>query len=66
MKNVQFISWFPEWHGIHFTNGNPKKKPSAFHLIYKWSIWVGYWEIRKFLTDEEMGNSLKIYKEQKL
>ena len=67
MKKIQFIDWYPEWHGIHFIKGNPVKQPAAFHLIYKYSLWLGYWEIRKFLTDEEMRKALEIYhKEIKL
>lgn len=62
MKEIQFIKW-NEWHGFHFIRGNPLKLPSAFHLIYKWSIWLGWWEIRKFLTEKEMEQALKIYHE---
>lgn len=63
MKNIQLVKWYPEWHGIHFIMGNPLRQPEAFHLIYKWSIYLGWWELRKFLTDKEMKQVYKIYKQ---
>ena len=65
-KNYQFVNWYPEWHGFHFIKSNPLKKPEAFHLIYKWSLWLGWWEIRKFMTDKEMEKALEIYKKNGL
>jgi hypothetical protein len=50
---IQFVKW-PDWHGFHFVKGNPLKEPAAFHLIYKWSLWLGWIEIRKFLTQDEL------------
>lgn len=63
-KLIQFVNWgfLNKWH-FGFIRGNPLKQPAAFHLIYKWSIWIGFIEIRKFLTDKEMGKALKIYHE---
>ena len=61
MKDIQYINWYPEWHRIRFIKSNPLQQPAAFHLIYKWSLWLGFWEIRKFMTDEEMAKALEIY-----
>jgi hypothetical protein len=64
MKNIQFVNWFGDHKPtFRFIKGNPLKKPAAFHLIYKWSLWLGWWEIRKFMTDDEMKRALQIYKE---
>jgi hypothetical protein len=62
MKNIQIVKWRDRWH-FCFIMGNPLKQPAAFHLIYKWSLWLGFIEIRKFMTPEEMENALKIYHE---
>lgn len=61
-KNVTFqgVRW-DTWHGIQFIKGDPKKGPAAFHLIYKWSLFLGWFEIRKFMTTEEMKKALEIY-----
>lgn len=60
MKNIQYVRWTDRWH-FGFIKGNPLKQPAAFHLIYKWSLWLGYLEIRKFMTEDEMAEALKIY-----
>ena len=66
MKNdLQFIKWYPEWHGFHFIRGNPLKEPAAFHLIYKWSVHFGFWEVRRFLSDTKRHEALNIYKHNK-
>jgi len=66
MKDIQFINWFPDWHWVYFIRSNPIKQPAAFHLIYKWSLHLGFWEIRKFQTEKEMAESLKEYNKIKL
>ena len=66
MKDIQFVKWFPEWHGFHYIKSNPSKEPAAFHLIYKWSLHFGFWEIRKFQTKKEMAESLETYNQIKL
>ena len=60
MKNIQFVKWTDRWH-FKFVKGNPVKYPAAFHLIYKWSLWLGCFEIRKFMTDSEMRKALETY-----
>jgi len=67
MKDIQFINWFKDGKPtFRFIRGNPLKQPAAFHLIYKWSLWLGWWEIRKFLSEKEMERALQIYKEHDL
>ena len=66
MKKYQFI-WWRDWHfHFGFIKGNPIKRPSAFHLIYKWCIWLGFIEIRKFLTEEEQEEALNKYRKKEL
>ena len=61
MKTVQII-WWREWHfHFGFIKGDPLKKPAAFHLIYKWGLWLGFMEIRKFLTDKDREIALAQY-----
>lgn len=43
MRKYQFVSWFPDFCGFGFG-----KKKKAIALIYDWSIWLGFWEIRKW------------------
>ncbi len=62
MKDVQIVQWFPQWHGFRFIKGSPLKEPSAFHLIYAWSICIGFWEIRKFLSDTKRVEAFYIWK----
>jgi hypothetical protein len=62
-KRLQFIKW-DGWHGFHFFWGAANKKPAAFHLIYKWSLFIGFWEIRMFLTDKELKRRFKEYERQ--
>jgi hypothetical protein len=66
-KTLQFIHW-PSDHKrcFLFIKGNPLSDPAAFHLIYKWSLWIGRIEIRKFLTDQEMKRALEIYVKRQL
>jgi len=60
--SYQFVNWFKDGKPtFRFIRGNPLKQPTAFHFIYKWSLWLGWWEIRKFLTDEEMKIALDKY-----
>lgn len=59
IKPIQFV-WWRKFH-IGFIKGNPVKQPAAFHLIYKWSLWIGFLEIRKFLNEKEMAKALEIY-----
>ena len=67
MKPIQWINWFPVWKGFKFKRTNPETdKNAACYLIYKWYVLLGFWEIRKFMTDEEMKNALKIYEKLKL
>jgi len=42
-KNYQFICWFPKWLGFHFLTFT-----DIFGEIYKWSIQLGYFEIRRW------------------
>ena len=65
LKQYQLVNW-KEWKGFHFFKGDPTKSPAAFHLIYKWSMFFGWFEVRKFLTTEEMNKALKIYNNQNL
>lgn len=62
-KTYQFVNWY-RWKGFRFTKGDPNKQPAAFHLIYKWSLFLGWFEIRKFLNDEEGNEALKIYRQE--
>jgi hypothetical protein len=66
MKDIQFVKWLPEWHGFHFIKSNPNLEPSAFHLIYKWSIYFEFWEIRKFMTLDEMNKSYYLWKKNSM
>jgi len=64
MKRIQVVDW--REYGVKFwrfgfLKGDPLKQPAAFHLIYKWSLWFAFIEIRKFMTDEEMRIALRIY-----
>jgi hypothetical protein len=63
IRSLQFVNWFPEWHGIHFYSSK-KSENAAFNLIYKWSIFFGFWELRKFLTEDETRKRLKDYKKE--
>jgi len=45
-EKYQFISWFPLWHGFCFIRFNPKITDIA--LIYKWSLGLGFYELRKW------------------
>jgi hypothetical protein len=57
----QFVYWPEHSFTLAFIKGNPTKQPAAFHLIYKWSLWLGWFEIRKFLTDDQREDALRIY-----
>jgi hypothetical protein len=59
-ENIQFVRW-PDWHGFHFIKGDPLKTPAAFHLIYKWDLWLGWIEIRMFLSDTKRIEAFNIY-----
>jgi hypothetical protein len=59
LEGIQFVWWY-KFH-IRFIKGNPLKNPAAFHLIYKWSLWLGFLEIRKFMNLKEMGQAMMIY-----
>jgi len=52
MKTLQFVNWFPEWHGFAFLLANKK---SDLRYIYDWFLYLGFWEIRKWhkLTDKD-------------
>lgn len=56
---VQFVNWH-KWIGLHYFPGNPVTYP-AFGLIYKWSLFLGWFEIRKFLSDTEMTKAYQLY-----
>jgi hypothetical protein len=60
-RNIQFVNWCFRWQGFHFFKGNPLKHPLAFHLIYKWALYLGYFEIRMFMTEKERAKAFKIY-----
>jgi hypothetical protein len=62
---MQFISWFPRWRGFRYLRTRPNNKPLAFHLIYKWSVFIGFFEIRKFMNLGEMTEALRVYKSHK-
>ena len=65
MNKIQFVNWFPEWKGIKFKRTNPiTDVNTAFYLIYKWYILLGFWEIRKFMSAEERKKALKLYQEK--
>lgn len=59
-KTYQFINWH-KFKGFTYLKGDPNKQPAAFHLIYKWSLFLGWFEIRKFLDDKQMEQALNIY-----
>jgi len=42
-SNYQFISWFPEWYGLHLVTHR-----GAFSNVYKYSIMLGWFEIRRW------------------
>jgi len=44
MFDLQIFSWFPEYKGFHF--GYFK---NGMALIYKWSLILGFIEIRKWV-----------------
>ena len=60
MKNYQILNW-KECRGFKFIKSNPLKSPAAFHLIYAWSIYIGVWEIRKFMNESQMKRALEIF-----
>jgi len=62
MKQIQFVFWRYGKPHFGYIRGNPLNVPAAFHLIYKWSLWLGWLEVRKFLTDEERKQALNIYR----
>lgn len=64
MKKIQTLNHH-KWKWFKFIKGNPLKIPSAFHLAYKWSFFVGIWEIRKLRTKIEMKQALEIYSKKK-
>ena len=45
MKRYTFINYFPYQYGFHFWTF--KSEQDAWHLIYDWSIMLGFFEIRK-------------------
>jgi len=46
MKRFQFVSWFPEWQGVHFHRLDKKATDLAY--IYDWCLGFMFWEIRKW------------------
>jgi hypothetical protein len=60
IPNIQYITW-RTWHGIRFVKGFPLLYPESFHLIYKWSIFIGWLEIRKFLTAPEQAQAVNMF-----
>jgi len=64
MKKYQFISWFPTWCG--FLRYAKPKPYSGTVLFYKWSIYLGFFEIRKFLNQAEMDEAFKKFMKENL
>ena len=58
-KRYQLVSW-GEFKYVGFIRGN-LTQPAAYYLIYKWSLWLGWWEVRRWLTDDEMQAALRAY-----
>jgi len=48
-KKYQFIYW-PDFHGFKFIKLDPNITRMAF--IYKWCLFLGFWEIRKWVKDK--------------
>lgn len=59
----QYILWRRWRPYFGLIRGNPLKHPIAFHLIYKWSLWLGWFEIRKFYTLAESTEAMLVYLE---
>ena len=45
-RGYQFVSWFPEWCGLHFIRPDPDKTDMAY--IFEWYFFFAFWEIRKW------------------
>ena len=43
-KWFQFVSWFPFWKGFALIRLNDV----PLGTIYAWSVFIGFWEIRKW------------------
>ena len=49
-KYFQFINWFPDWQGFHYKRLSINTTDLAY--IYEWMIWIGYFEIRKWRSND--------------
>lgn len=50
--NYTIIDWYPQWKGFCFRRPDPAG-PHA--LFYRWYLWVGFWEVRKWVWDGRDG-----------
>jgi hypothetical protein len=41
---LQFVWWFPVWHGFNFH----RFETTGIALIYAWTLGLGYLEVRKW------------------
>jgi hypothetical protein len=57
---IQYVKW-NTWQGLRFVKSYPLKEPASFNIIYKWTLVLGWFEIRKFLTSLETKRALKIF-----
>lgn len=51
MKRYQLVKWFPEWVGFWFNRLDPKEHVGG--LFYRWGIGLGFWELRRWITNNE-------------
>jgi len=63
MKTIQIIYW--GW-PLRFGSFKAFKASAAYFLIYKWAYMIGLWEIRKFMSKEEMRIALKEFHKKPL
>lgn len=54
MKNFQFVSWYPEWIGL-----GKRRFFGYLARIYKWSICLGFWEIRRIFNHDAYEDAKK-------
>lgn len=59
-KDKYQLVWWRRPH-VGFIRGNPHKQPAAFHLIYRWSLWLGWLEVRRWLTPQQSFEAVLQY-----
>jgi hypothetical protein len=50
---LQYVWWPRLRPHFGFIKGDPHKTPAAFHLCYRWSLWLGWLEVRCWLSPVE-------------